>query len=693
MDQRGGIDKVSWILYRPDVYFADVADPRRTISGVTWTTTPNMTPAGDQPAAIDGICARLQDGSSHVVLHGATGTGKSATMAWTLARLGRPALVLAPNKVLAAQLAAELRELLPNTFVGFFISHFAYYRPEAYVPSTDTFIEKDSAVDSEIERLRHEATLALLTRQDVVIVASVSAIYGLGRPDEYRKRLCKVERGDILDRDELIRHLVGVEYHRNDVALERGRIRVRGDVVDVVPSSGDHAYRVEFFGDTVEDIATIDVTTGEILQRPDVIFIPPASHHVFDPELRDAVLADIRAELASRLAELKKVGKILEAQRLEQRTKADIEALETIGMCKGIENYSRHFDRRQAGRPPATLLDFFPENFVTIIDESHVTVPQIAAMFEGDQSRKRTLVEHGFRLPSALDNRPLRGSEFWSRVGQVMYLSATPGPWEAEHSDGDYIEQIIRPTGLVDPNVEVRPTKGQFDDLLDQIRARVDANERVLVTALTKRFAEQVADRLLEAGIKATFLHSDVPTSERLDILRRLRLGEHQVLVGVNLLREGLDLPEVSLVAVFDADTQGFLRSATSLIQIIGRAARNPNGAVILYADNVTPAMEAAISETNRRRDRQIAFNTEHGVDPRPLHKEVVDIVARATRPTRSESVTDEPIDVTLRREITAVEQAMNGAAKSLRFEEAALLRDELSSLRRQLAELDELSR
>ena len=652
-----------------------------------------MTPAGDQPAAIESICARLQEGSEHVVLHGATGTGKSATMAWTLAKLGRPALVLAPNKVLAAQLAAELRDLLPETFVGFFISHFAYYRPEAYVPSTDTFIEKDSAVDSEIERLRHEATLALLTRQDVVIVASVSAIYGLGRPEEYRKRLCKVERGDILDRDELIRNLVGVEYHRNDVALERGRIRVRGDVVDVVPASGDHAYRVEFFGDVVEDIATIDVTTGEVLERPEAIFIPPASHHVFDPELRDAVIADIRDELSTRLADLKKSGKILEAQRLEQRTKADIEALETIGMCKGIENYSRHFDRRQAGKPPSTLLDFFPENFITIIDESHVTVPQIAAMFEGDQSRKRTLVEHGFRLPSALDNRPLRGSEFWSRVGQSIYMSATPGPWEAAHSDGEYIEQVIRPTGLVDPSVEVRTTKGQFDDLLEQIRVRIGVNERVLVTALTKRFAEQVSDRLLEAGIKATFLHSDVPTSERLNILRRLRLGEHDVLVGVNLLREGLDLPEVSLVAVFDADTQGFLRSATALIQIIGRAARNPNGAVILYADNMTPAMASAISETNRRRKKQISFNTQHGVDPRPLHKEVVDIVARATRPAKAEIIEDEPIDVTIRREVEAVEQAMVGAAKSLRFEEAALLRDELSSLRRQLAELSEIER
>ena len=678
---------------KSEISHDDVLYQIRTILAVSWKTTSKITPAGDQPAAIELICARLKDGSEHVVLHGATGTGKSATIAWTLANLGRPALVIAPNKVLAAQLAAELRDLLPETFIGFFISHFAYYRPEAYVPSTDTFIEKDSAIDSEIERLRHEATLALLTRKDVVIVASVSAIYGLGRPEEYRKRLCKVERGDILDRDQLIKNLVGVEYHRNDVALERGRMRVRGDVVDVVPASGDHAYRVEFFGDNVEEIATIDVITGEVINRPEAIYIPPASHHVFDPELREAVIFDIRKELSLRLADLKKSGKILEAQRLEQRTKADIEALETIGMCKGIENYSRHFDRRQAGKPPSTLLDFFPENFITIIDESHVTVPQIAAMYEGDQSRKRTLVEHGFRLPSALDNRPLRGAEFWSRVGQSVYLSATPGPWEAAHSDGQYVEQIIRPTGLVDPSVEVRPTKGQFDDLLEQIRVRIQANERVLVTALTKRFAEQISDRLLEAGIKATFLHSDVPTSERLNILRRLRLGEHEVLVGVNLLREGLDLPEVSLVAVFDADTQGFLRSATALIQIIGRAARNPNGAVILYADNMTPAMASAISETNRRRDLQIAFNTEHGVDPRPLHKEVIDIIARATRTSKTEIIEDEPIEKTISREVIAIEQAMSTAAKSLRFEEAALLRDELSNLRRQLAELNEVNR
>lgn len=648
-----------------------------------------MTPSGDQPEAIDSLCSHLSDGDRHVVLHGATGTGKSATMAWTIARLRRPTLVLAPNKVLAAQLAAELRELLPDTFVGFFVSHFAYYRPEAYMPSTDTYIEKDSAIDDEIERLRHEATFSLLTRPDVVIVASVSAIYGLGRPEEYRRRMTEISTGSSIDRDDLIRRLVASEYQRNDMALERGRIRVRGDVVDIVPVSGEDAYRIEFFGDEVERLAVIDPVTGEVRGHPDVVHIPPASHHVFDPALKEAVLADIRAELDQRLAELERSGKLLEAQRLRQRTEADLESLTALGMCKGIENYSRHFDRRSAGEPPATLLDFFPEGFLTVIDESHVTVPQLAAMFEGDQSRKRTLVEHGFRLPSALDNRPLRGEEFWSRVGQVLYLSATPGPAELQRAEHPPVEQVIRPTGLVDPAVVVRPTAGQFDDVLARIHERVARNERVLVTALTKRFAEQIADRLLEAGLRATFLHSDVPTTERLEILRRLRLGEHQVLVGVNLLREGLDLPEVSLVAVFDADTEGFLRSATSLIQIIGRAARNPNGEVVLYADRTTPAIRAAVEETDRRRNKQLAHNEAHGIDPKPLHKEIVDLVARTVRATAS--VEGEPVAVTIAREIAALEQTMEQAAKNLRFEEAALARDEMSRLRRELAELEEI--
>jgi excinuclease ABC subunit B len=656
---------------------------------MTWTTKAGMTPSGDQPEALDAICAQLTAGDRHVVLHGATGTGKSATMAWTIARLRRPTLVLAPNKVLAAQLAGELRELLPDTFVGFFVSHFAYYRPEAYVPSTDTYIEKDSAIDAEIERLRHEATFSLLTRPDVVIVASVSAIYGLGRPEEYRRRMTEVRIGQELDRDDLIRHLVGIEYQRNDLALERGRIRVRGDVVDVVPVSGADAYRIEFFGDTVESLAVIDPVTGEIRANPEVVHIPPASHHVFDPDLKEVVLADIRTELEQRHTELTGAGKLLEAQRLRQRTEADLESLSALGMCKGIENYSRHFDRRAAGQPPSTLLDFFPDGFLTVIDESHVTIPQLGAMYEGDQSRKRTLVEHGFRLPSALDNRPLRGGEFWSRVGQVLYLSATPGATELQRAEHPPVEQVIRPTGLVDPSVEVHPTAGQFDDVLARIHERVARDERVLVTALTKRFAEQIADRLLEAGLRATFLHSDVPTTERLEILRRLRLGEHQVLVGVNLLREGLDLPEVSMVAVFDADTEGFLRSATSLIQIIGRAARNPNGAVVLYADKITPAMRSAIDETDRRRSRQLAYNTEHGIDPKPLHKEIVDLVARTVRSTVP--VADEPVTVTINREIAALDAAMHEAAKGLRFEEAALLRDEVNRLRRELAEISEI--
>jgi excinuclease ABC subunit B len=658
---------------------------------VNWTTTTNISPAGDQENAINGIIERLAKGDKHVVLHGATGTGKSATMAWTLAKLGKSALVIAPNKVLAAQLAAELRELLPNTFVGFFISHFAYYRPEAYVPSTDTYIEKDSAIDSEIERLRHEATFALLTRPDVVIVASVSAIYGLGRPDEYKRRLVTLKVGDEINRDDLIRELVGIEYQRNDLSLERGKIRVRGDVVDIVPASGENAYRVEFFGDTIDKLMLLDPVTGEILESPATIYIPPASHHIFNPELRDVVLTDIRKELEQCLSRYKKSGKLLESQRLEQRTKADLESIEAIGFCKSIENYSRHFDRRKPGDAPSTLIDYFPEDFITIIDESHVTVSQISAMYEGDRSRKNVLVEHGFRLPSALDNRPLQGSEFWSKLGQTIYLTATPGPWEKAHAESDFVEQIIRPTGLVDPSITVLPTKNQFDDLLTRINERIKNNERVLVTALTKRFAEQISDKLLEAGIRSTFLHSDVPTSERLEILRRLRLGDHQVLVGVNLLREGLDLPEVSMVAVFDADTQGFLRSATALIQIIGRAARNPNGAVFFYGDSITPAMNLAILETDRRRELQIAHNIKYGIDPKPLHKQIVDIVARATRPQLVDFDENEPIDMTLKREITAIEIEMIKSSKALKFEEAAMLRDELSLLRRQLLELSEL--
>jgi excinuclease ABC subunit B len=660
-----------------------------------FTVTTDLTPSGDQPAAIAEIEQRISNGDRHVVLHGATGTGKSATTAWAIERANRPTLVLAPNKVLAAQLAAELRELLPANKVCYFVSHFAYYRPEAYIPSTDTYVEKDSAIDDEIERLRHDTTFSLLTRPDVVVVASVSAIYGLGRPDEYRRRLATVTVGDALDRDALIRNLVDMEYKRNDVALERGRIRVRGDVVDIVPSSGEHAYRVGFFGDEIESLAVIDPVTGEQLDTPDHVAIPPASHHVFDPELLAAVLADIRAEFTEQHALLTRQGKLLEAQRLKQRTEADLESLETMGFCRGIENYSRHFDRRAAGEPPSTLLDFFPDGFLTVVDESHVTVPQIAAMFEGDQSRKRVLVDHGFRLPSALDNRPLRSSEFWSKVGPVLYLTATPGNWEAEHAEHGYVEQVIRPTGLVDPLVHVVPSEGRLEDLLARARERRDRNERTLVTTLTKRQAEQLSDWFTEHGFKVKYLHHEVDTVERIATLRQLRLGEIDMVVGVNLLREGLDLPEVSLVAVIDADTQGFLRSATSLIQTIGRAARNPNGEVILYANQRTPAMIAAISETDRRRAKQIAHNETHGITPTALVKPVRDVIDHRRSSTQSvvaenPQVFDDPSQLAafLVSEIERATVSMKACSSALQFEEAAAWRDEIGRLRRALTEL-----
>ena len=666
-------------------------DPTSTFRVVT-----PYQPSGDQPAAIDGVVERLERGERHVVLHGATGTGKSATTAWVIEKIGRPTLVLAPNKVLAAQLAAELREMLPDSSVCYFVSHFAYYRPEAYIPTTDTYVEKDSAIDDEIERLRHEATFALLTRPDVVVVASVSAIYGLGRPEEYRRRLLTVRAGDTVDRDALIRHLVGMEYHRNDVALERGKLRVRGDVIDVVPASGNHAYRIELFGDEVESLAVIDPLTGVVEDRPDLVHIPPASHHVFDPELKEAVLADIRAELEVRSAELERAGKLLELQRLRQRTLSDIEAIEQFGSCKGIENYSRHFDRRSGGEPPSTLLDFFPDDYLTVIDESHVTVPQVAAMFEGDQSRKRTLVDYGFRLTSALDNRPLRSSEFWSKVGPVLYLTATPGPWERQHAESSFVEQIIRPTGLVDPAVSVVPNAGRLDDLVVRMTERRERNERTLVTTLTKRQAEQLNDWLLEQGWKTAYLHHDVSTSERIETLRKLRTGDIEVVVGVNLLREGLDLPEVSLVAILDADTEGFLRSATSLIQTIGRAARNANGEVVLYADKMSPAMRAAIDETNRRRAVQVAHNEANGIVPRQLVKPIIDVrtkgPAKAPKRTSSSGSLNELI-TELQQELAAAQSAMKTASEELRFEEAAAWRDEVGALRRSLAELSDAAR
>jgi len=651
-------------------------------------------PSGDQPGAIRGVLERFGRGDTAVTLAGATGTGKSASTAWVIEAMNRPTLVLAPNKVLAAQLASELRELLPDAYVGFFISHFAYYRPEAYVPSSDTFIEKDSAVDSEIERLRHEVTVNLLTRRDVVVVASVSAIYGLGRPEEYRRRLLAVGVGEQRDRDEVVRHLVGMEYARNDMVLERGRIRVRGDVLDVVPVSGEDAYRIEFFGDTIESLAVIDPLSGDVKERPSVLVVPPASHHVFDPVLKEEVLADIRSELTERLAEFEVAGRLLEAQRLRQRTEEDIESIETMGFCRGIENYSRHFDRRAAGERPSCLLDFFPEDFLLVVDESHVTVPQVAAMYEGDRSRKSTLVEYGFRLPSALDNRPLKADEFWSMVPRALLLSATPGPWETEVCESGFVDQVIRPTGLVDPKVTVLPQANRLEDLLARIRDHDGRGNRTLVTTLTKKQAEQLTEFLATQGLRVRYLHSDVDTVERIATLRDLRRGALQVVVGVNLLREGLDLPEVGLVAVLDADAQGFLRSATSLIQTIGRAARNPEGEVLLYADALTPAMRLAIEETDRRRAIQVAHNEEHGIVPTRLVKSIRDVISDAAAREDGEGTDSlEGLDAVsdVKERLEAAVLAMRECAGRLAFEEAAIWREEASSLRRLLAELEDL--
>lgn len=649
-------------------------------------------PSGDQPTAIRGVLERFASGDKAVTLAGATGTGKSASTAWVIEALNRPTLVLAPNKVLAAQLASELRDLLPDAYVGFFISHFAYYRPEAYVPSSDTFIEKDSAVDSEIERLRHEVTVNLLTRRDVVVVASVSAIYGLGRPEEYRRRLLQVAVNEQRDRDEVVRHLVGMEYARNDMVLERGRIRVRGDVLDVVPVSGDDAYRIEFFGDVIESLAVIDPLSGAVKERPASLVVPPASHHVFDPALKEEVIADIRGELLERLTELEGAGRLLEAQRLRQRTEEDIEAIETMGFCRGIENYSRHFDRRGPGVRPSCLLDFFPEDFLVVVDESHVTVPQIAAMYEGDRSRKSTLVEYGFRLPSALDNRPLKAEEFWSMVPRVLLLSATPGPWEAEVCESGFVDQVIRPTGLVDPQVTVLPQANRLEDLLGRIRAHDARGNRTLVTTLTKKQAEQLTEFLATQGLKVRYLHSDVDTVERIKTLRDLRRGALQVVVGVNLLREGLDLPEVGLVAVLDADAQGFLRSATSLIQTIGRAARNPEGEVLLYADTVSPAMRAAMEETDRRRGIQVAHNEANGIVPARLVKSIRDVISDAagTADGGTDDVALDPV-TDVRGRLDAALSMMQECAGRLAFEEAAVWREEASALRRLLHELEDV--
>ena len=671
-------------------------------------------PAGDQPQAIEEIARRINSGEKDVVLLGATGTGKSATTAWLVERLQRPTLVLAPNKTLAAQLANEFRELLPNNAVEYFVSYYDYYQPEAYVPQTDTFIEKDSSVNDEVERLRHSATNALLTRRDVIVVATVSCIYGLGTPQEYIDRMIHLKIGDEIERNALLRRFVDVQYKRNDIAFERGTFRVRGDTIEIIPMYEELAIRIEMFGDEIEKIMTLHPLTGEILRDETEIHIFPATHYAASPETMKRAIGDIQDELQIQLNLFEKQGKLLEAQRLRMRTTFDIEMMEQLGFCSGIENYSRHLDDRTPGSAPHCLLDYFPDDFLVVIDESHVTVPQIGAMYEGDASRKRTLVEHGFRLPSALDNRPLKWPEFLERVGQTLYLSATPGKYEMEKVGGDVVEQVIRPTGLVDPAIILKPIKGQIDDLLEEINIRAAKNERVLVTTLTKKMSEDLTDYLQERGVRVRYLHSEVDTLRRVELLRELRTGEYDVLIGINLLREGLDLPEVSLVAILDADKEGFLRSATSLIQTIGRAARNVSGEVHMYADNITRSMALAIDETNRRRAKQVAYNLERGVDPQPLRKKIADITDLISRESDDTSAllanekksgkrSSEGLSAGLnakgvvslpRKDLVALigslTDQMRSAAGDLQFEVAAKLRDEIRILKKELRSMEE---
>jgi excinuclease ABC subunit B len=685
----------------------------RPISDLTRRVEPfqvisDYVPAGDQPAAIAELVARLAKKEQDIVLLGSTGTGKSATTAWMIEQVQRPTLVIAPNKTLAAQLANEFKELLPNNAVEYFVSYYDYYQPEAYVPQTDTFIEKDSSVNDEVERLRHSATNSLLTRRDVIVVATVSCIYGLGTPQEYIDRMVKLKIGDSIDRNTLLRKFVDIQYKRNDMAFERGTFRVRGDTIEIIPMYEELALRIEMFGDEIEKIMTLHPLTGEIVRDETEMYVFPATHYAAGPETMERAIKEIEAELEKRVDEFERSGKLLEAQRIKMRTTFDIEMMRQLGFCSGIENYSRHLDGREQGSAPNCLLDYFPEDFLVVIDESHVTVPQIGAMHEGDAARKRTLVEHGFRLPSAMDNRPLKFAEFLERCGQKVYLSATPGKYELEKTNNDVVEQVIRPTGLVDPKIVVKPIKGQIDDLIKEIKLRADRNERVLVTTLTKKMSEELTDYMLGLGVKVRYLHSEVDTLRRVELLRELRTGEYDVLIGINLLREGLDLPEVSLVAILDADKEGFLRSTTSLIQTIGRAARNVSGEVHMYADNMTKSMTNAIDETNRRRAKQVAYNKEHGIDPTPLRKKIADItdlIAKEADDTDDLAAKTKKIGFTSgvhsknahslpRQELVALIESLTDqmrlAASELSFELAARLRDEIRELKRELKGMQE---
>ena len=657
-------------------------------------------PSGDQPAALDQLERKIRAGETDVTLLGATGTGKTATTAWLIERLQRPTLVMAHNKTLAAQFANELRELFPNNAVEYFVSYYDYYQPEAYVPQTDTFIEKDSTINAEVERLRHSTTNSLLSRRDVIVVSTVSCIYGLGAAEEYLEAMLPLHVGQRITREEMARAFVGMQYQRNDIAFLRGTFRIRGDTVEIIPVYEEYAIRIEMFGDEIESLTQLHPLTGEVLKELDSVSVFPATHYAASPETMKRAISQIRDELDERVELFERQGKLLEAQRIKMRTTYDLEMMEQLGFCSGIENYSRHIDGREQGEPPHCLLDYFPDDFLTVIDESHVTVPQIGGMYEGDASRKRTLVEHGFRLPSALDNRPLRFDEFLERTGQRMYLSATPGKYEKEVTDG-FVEQIIRPTGLVDPQVIVKPATGQVDDLLEQIRLRTKKNERVLVTTLTKKMAEDLTDYLDEAGVRVRYLHSDVDTLKRVELLTELRAGVFDVLVGINLLREGLDLPEVSLVAILDADKEGFLRSQTSLIQTIGRAARNVSGEVHMYANTMTDSMTLAIEETNRRREKQVAYNNEHGIDPQPLRKKIGDITAVLAREQADTAKlvgegSHENVPVTrvaageqeLSELVRQLTDQMMQASSELKFELAARLRDELVDVKRELREL-----